>query len=177
MSATPVIVTPTVATRAAELRLAFDRAFAEPMQLEPDARELVLSVRVGGQVLAIRRSEINALHVDKKITPVPGGHAGLLGIAGFRGAIVPVYDLRHLLLGHPGGELPRWLVIAAATPVALAFDAFEQQFRIPRGAIMPQAAGSQLRGYAREFVRSRKFAGPMLHVPSVLEAIDREAGR
>jgi chemotaxis signal transduction protein len=176
MSATSTSAKRTVATRAAELRIAFDRAFAEPLRLETDLREQVLAVRVGPQALAIRLCEIDALHADKKITPVPGGHPALRGIAGFRGTIVPVYDLR-ILLGHPGGKPPRWLVIAAAAPVALAFDAFEQRFRIPHGAIMPQSAGPQLHGYAQEFIRSRKFAGPMLHVPSVLEAISREAGR
>jgi chemotaxis signal transduction protein len=168
--------TSTAASRAAKLRLAFDQAFAAPIHLEGKSREQLLAVRVAAQALAIRLSEISGLHVDKKITPVPGGHAALLGIAGFRGAILPVYDLRTML-GHPTGERPRWLVIAAAAPVALAFDTFDGQLRVPHDAIVPQAAGPEVRGYARKFVGSRKFVGPLLHLPSVLEAIDREARR
>jgi chemotaxis signal transduction protein len=171
-----VSATSTAASRAAKLRLAFDQAFAAPIRLDGKSREQLLAVRVAGQALAIRLSEISGLHVDKKITPVPGGHATLLGVAGFRGAIVPVYDLRTIL-GHPGGERPRWLVIAAASSVALAFDGFDGQLRVPRDAIVPQAAGPEVRGYAREFVGSRKFVGPLIHLPSVLEAIDREARR
>jgi purine-binding chemotaxis protein CheW len=162
-----------VAGRAAELRLAFDRTFAEPVRLDADIREAILTLRVDTQAFAIRLSEISGLFADKKITPVPGSHAALRGIAGFRGAIVPVYDLR-ILLGHSAGSdiaPPRWLVIAAAAPIALAFTTFERQLRVPRDAIMPQPSSAEIRGCAREFVRSRKFAGPLLHLPSVLETI------
>jgi chemotaxis signal transduction protein len=162
-----------IAGRAAELRLAFDRGFAEPVRPGAASREGLLAVRIDTQPFAIRLSEISGLFADKKITPVPGSHAALRGIAGFRGAIVPVYDLQ-LLLGHlttPGTATPRWLVIAAAAPVGLAFTAFDQQIRAARAAIMPQPSGAQARGYTREFVRTRKFAGPLLHLPSVLEAI------
>lgn len=160
----------TVASRAAALRLAFDRAFAEPVRVDAAVRDHLLAIRVGTQALAIRLSEINGLFADKKITPVPGGRAALRGIAGFRGAIVPVYDLRTLL-GHPDGETPRWLVIAAAAPIALAFDAFEKQLRVPRDAILPQPARPEIRSYVREFVGTQDFVGPILHLPSVLDAI------
>ena len=162
-----------IAERAAELRLAFDRGFAERAGLGRGIREALLAVRVDTQPFAIRLSEISGLFADKKITPVPGSDAALRGIAGFRGAIVPVYDLQ-ILLGHTaasGAAMPRWLVIAAAAPVALAFTAFEQQIRAAHEAILPHPAGAEGRGFAREFVRTRKFAGPLLHLPSVLEAI------
>ncbi len=161
---------PTVAARASQLRADFDRTFAEPLRLDQVARELLLEIRVGGEPFAVRLSEINGLYVDKKITPVPGSHAALRGIAGFRGTIVPVYDLR-LLLGYPGVQAPRWLVIAAAAPVALAFDAFERQLRAQREAIVPQSAGSPAHGFAKEFVRSRKFAGPLIHLAAVIDSI------
>jgi chemotaxis signal transduction protein len=159
-----------VAGRAAELRLAFDRAFAEPVRLDTALKEDLLAVRVETQAFAIRLSEISGLFADKKITPVPGGHAALRGIAGFRGAIVPVYDL-HILFGRSGSSTPRWLVIAAAAPVALAFAAFEGQLRVVREAIVPQPSRADHRGYVREFVGTEAFVGPIMHLPSVLEAI------
>jgi purine-binding chemotaxis protein CheW len=164
---------PGIAGRAAELRLAFDRAFAEPVRLDTALREDLLAVRVDTQAFAIRLSEIAGLFADKKITPVPGSHAALCGVAGFRGAIVPVYDLQ-IILGHSrvaGTATPRWLVIAAAAPVGLAFAAFEGQLRIARDAIVPQPPRAETRSYAREFVGARNFVGPILHLPSVLEAI------
>jgi chemotaxis signal transduction protein len=161
---------PGIAGRAAELRLAFDRAFAEPVRADTTLNEDLLAIRVETQAFAIRLSEITGLFADKKITPVPGSHAALCGIAGFRGAVVPVYDLQ-ILLGHSSASTPRWLVIAAAAPVALAFEAFEGQLRISRDAILPQPARPEVRSYAREFVRTRNFVGPIMHLPSILDAI------
>jgi chemotaxis signal transduction protein len=159
-----------VAGRAAELRLAFDRAFAEPVQLDTTFKEDLLVVRIEAQAFAIRQSEITGLFADRKVTPVPGSHAALRGIAGFRGTIVPVYDLQ-ILLGSASASTPRWLVIAAAAPVALAFAAFEGQLRVARDAILPQPSRAEVRGFAREFVGARNFVGPILHLPSVLDAL------
>lgn len=162
-----------IAERAAELRHAFDRGFAEPAVVGKGIREALLAVRIDTHPFAIRLSEISGLFADKKITPVPGSDVALRGIAGFRGAIVPVYDLQ-ILLGQAatsGTAPPRWLVIAAAAPVGLAFTAYQQQIRAAHESILPHPSGAQARGFSREFVRTRKFAGPLLHLPSVLEAI------
>jgi purine-binding chemotaxis protein CheW len=159
-----------ITTRAAELRLAFDAAFAVPVRLDTTVKEDLLAVRVGTQAFAIRLSEITGLFADKKVTPVPGGHPALRGVAGFRGAIVPVYDLQTLL-GHGNAQTPRWLVVAAAAPVALAFEAFEGQLRVSRDAILPQASRREARSCTREFVGASNFVGPIMHLPSVLDAI------
>src|SRR5882757_7001907 len=117
-----------VAQRAQELRRDFDRSFADPPRADTAAQEDLLAIRLGAQGFAMRLSEIAGLFADKKVTRVPSANSALLGIAGFRGAIVPVYDLQTLL-GHSDGQTPRWLVIAAAAPVALAFTTFESQLR------------------------------------------------
>jgi purine-binding chemotaxis protein CheW len=161
---------PGMAERAKELRLAFDRAFAEPVRPDTTVKEDLLAIRVDRQAFAIRLSEITGLFADKKITPVPGSHAALRGVAGFRGTIVPVYDLQ-ILLGHASTSTPRWLVIAAAAPIALAFEAFVGQLRVARDAILPQPSRPESHSYAREFVRTENFAGPVMHLPSLLDAI------
>jgi chemotaxis signal transduction protein len=162
-----------VAGRAAELRLAFDRVFAEPISLDTAFKEDFLAIRIDTQAFAIRLSEISGLFADKTITAVPGSHAALCGIAGFRGAIVPVYDLQ-ILLGHSSTSTPRWLVIAAAAPVALAFASFDGQLRVAQDAILSQPSRPEFRGYAREFVRTRDFFGPIMHLPSLLDAINTQ---
>jgi chemotaxis signal transduction protein len=159
-----------ITKRAAQLRLEFDATFAEPVRLDTTLKEDLLAVRVDTQAFAIRLSEITGLFADKKVTPVPGGHPALRGVAGFRGAIVPVFDLQTLL-GHGNAQAPRWLVVAAAAPVALAFEVFEGQLRVARDAILPQASRREARSYAREFVGTSNFVGPILHLPSVLDAI------
>ena len=163
---------PRLADRAAELRLAFDRGFAAPLRIDTAARQELLAIRIGAEPYVIRLSEISGLFAEKTITRVPGSAAALLGIAGFRGAIVPVYGLRTLL-GHDGAQTPRWLVIAAAAPVALAFEAFDGQLRVASDAVRPRQSGAEMPSYAREFIRTRDVVHPVLHLPSVLDAIAR----
>jgi chemotaxis signal transduction protein len=160
--------------RAAEMRLAFDRGFADPVRFDTTATESLLAIRAGAQACAIRLSEVTGLFADKKITRVPGSVAALLGIAGFRGAIVPVYSLQLLLgqSGDPAGaRTPRWLVIAASAPVALAFEAFEGQLRVLPDAILPRQSRPEMKSYAREFVQTQTVVRPIMHLPSVLDAI------
>jgi chemotaxis signal transduction protein len=160
--------------RAAEMRLAFDRAFADPARLDTTAAESLLAIRIGAQACAIRLSEITGLFVDKKITRVPGSGLALLGIAGFRGAIVPVYALQTLVGqsgDRSGSRTPRWLVIAAAAPVALAFEAFEGQLRVLPDLILPRQLRPEMKSYARAFVQTQNLVRPILHLPSVLGAI------
>ena len=156
--------------RAVELRLAFDRGFAAPLRIEAAATQDLLAIRVSAEPYAIRLSEITGLFVDRKFTRVPGGNAALLGVAGFRGALVPVYSLRTLL-GHPGTHAPRWLVIAAAAPVALAFEGFEGHLRAAGDAILPRQSPAQMRGYAAEFIRTESVVRPVLHLLSVIDAL------
>jgi chemotaxis signal transduction protein len=167
-----------IAGKATQLRLAFDRAFAEPANTEMAAREAILAIHVGAESFAIRLSEISGLHADKKITPVPGGSSALIGIAGFRGTIVPVYSLRNLLgIAAPqstDGRPPRWMVVAAAAPIGFAFEGFEAQRRVPHEAIVPKRWRAEHSTYVREFVGSRKFLGPILHLPSIVDAIVSE---
>jgi purine-binding chemotaxis protein CheW len=160
-----------VSERAGELRRQFDRAFAEPVRLDTAAKEILLGIRVAGQPYAVRLAEAAGVYADKKITRVPGSGAALRGIAGFRGALLPVFDL-HVLLGHPSSEAPRWLVIASAAPVALTFTGFEGQLRASREEILPQTARSGTASYARDLVRTQTFIGPILHLPTIVEAIE-----
>jgi chemotaxis signal transduction protein len=159
-----------LARRAGELRSAFDSAFAVPLRADAAMKHDLLAIRVGEEPCAIRLSEVTGLFVDRKITRVPASNAALLGIAGFRGALVPVYSLRALL-GQFGARAPRWLVIAAAAPVALAFDAFEGHLRTQPDAIMPQQSQGQMRGSAPEFVRTESVVRPVLHLASVINAL------
>jgi purine-binding chemotaxis protein CheW len=163
--------TSAIAGRAAELRRAFDRSFAEPVRADAAPDIELLAIEVGAQAYAVRLSAITGLFADKKITRVPGGAAALLGVAGFRGALVPVYDLK-VLIAEPSSRTPRWLVIAQAAPVGLAFDAFRAQLRVRQEDIAPHSARSHASGYAREVVRSQGFMGPVLDLPSLLEAVD-----
>jgi purine-binding chemotaxis protein CheW len=154
--------------RARALREAFDRSFAEAPRLEQGAPEDIIAVRVAGSPYAIRLAEISGLFADRPITPVPGPVPELLGLAGLRGLTVPVYDL-GALLGLARADKPRWLVLArGSAPLGLAFERLERHLRLPREAIAP---ATPPRSAVREVARSEDGALPVMHLPSILEAI------
>ena len=100
---------------------------------------------------------------------MPGSAATLLGIAGFRGTIAPVYDLQKIL-GLGASQASRWLVIAAAAPVAFAFEVFEGQLRVSPSAIRAQAA-DDTRGFTTSFVETDGVLRPIIELSSVLTKI------
>ena len=156
--------------RAAELRLAFDRSFAAPPRLDTVSEGDFLGIRLAGNPYAIRLSDIAGLFADKAITRVPNSVPSLIGIAGFRGAIVPVYSL-ELLLGHSVGGTPRWMTIAAHVSVAFAFEGFDGHLRLSRDAILPQENLESDRRFTREFARTGGIVRPVVDLPSVVDAI------
>jgi purine-binding chemotaxis protein CheW len=170
------------ASRAEELRRAFDGGFARPPGAGARDTEEILAIRIGADPYALRLAELAGLHAGKAITPLPGDVPGLLGIGGFRGALVPVYDLRALLglggLGGGGGgaigaAAPRWLVIAAAAPVALAFDGLDAFTRVPRDAVAVHDGAAP--GHVRHAVRTPDGMRPIVDIPSMLDAIRARA--
>jgi len=108
--------------RAAELRAAFDRGFAEaPPGLAPAHVEL-LRIRLADAPYGINLSAVASIHVDLHIEPMPRTSEELLGVAVVRGTIVPIYDLRRLVGVSTAGK-PRWIVLASGR--GFAFDGFD----------------------------------------------------
>ncbi|WP_372528518.1 chemotaxis protein CheW [Piscinibacter sp.] len=164
-----------LAQRAAELRRNFDRSFAEPPHNRQAASLDLLAIRLGGEPHALHLAAVTGLFAGKKLTRLPQAAPEFLGIAGFRGTIVPVYDLR-VLLGCAGGEAPRWLVVAATSPVGLAFDGFDGHLRLPLDAIAPQGPGESARPHVRELVRVAGSDSPLrslIDLGSVVAALQQ----
>jgi len=164
-----------VIERSTELRRTFDRAFSEaPVTRETELDDL-LDIRVGPDPYAIHLDQVTGVFADKPVTPLPGSFPELLGIAGFRGAIVPVYDLRTLL-GYARGGSQRWLILTAGQPrIALAFDQFEGHTRVARTAIAEEGGGETQRHHVREVVRTGSSVRPIVDLPFVLEMIRKRA--
>jgi chemotaxis signal transduction protein len=161
------------AGRVTRLRDAFDRSFAEARPPDPAATENLLAIRIGAEPHALRLSEIAGLFGDRKICPLPGSVRALLGIAGFRGSIVPVYDLGALLGDRPE-ETVRWLVLAASELVAFAFGALDGHLRVVLDSIVPGEPGEHPRRHVRDFARTPELVRPIVHLPSVLNAIRKQ---
>ena len=155
---------------AAAMRTAFDLAFARPLAVEAPRRDL-LAIRCGDRRYALWLHDLTGIAVDRAITRLPGAARAVLGIAGFRGAIVPAYHLELLLGGDPS-ERPRWLVTLAAAPIALAFDELIHHVRAAPEAIAPHAGhAAGARAWFLEAVRAGDAGYPILHVPAVLDAV------
>jgi chemotaxis signal transduction protein len=162
-----------LAGRAAALRDAFDRSFAAARPPDPPPGEDLLAIRIAAERYAIRLSEIAGLYPDRRISPLPGSTPALRGIAGFRGVIVPVYDLAALL-GQPPGDTIRWIAMAASEPLAFAFTAIDRRLQVARDAIVPNEIDGRPHRYVREFARTTEATVyPIVDLPSIIDAVKR----
>ena len=163
-----------VAERLAALRAEFDGSFGQPVR-PPDAEHAeLLAIHAGGRPYALRLAQTSGVHPDRQVTPLPGPLPALLGLAGFGGMIVPVYDLAALL-GHPGPDRPRWLVLAAGTPpLALAFSELDGHVRVPVAAIV--ADGHAGPDGVRGMVTLSGGTRPLVDVPATRGLVHRRTG-
>lgn len=112
-------------------REAFDQSFAEPRDKQGwgDTWD-VLGIRIANEPFALHLDDLAGLLPAMTPAPYPADAPALLGLAGHRGQVLPLYDLRALLGRGPSTE-PRWWVIVRSTPLALAFEGFDGQWRLP----------------------------------------------
>ena len=160
-------------SRAADLRKAFDHAFAEPPPPEAEASADYLGIRIGGTAYAVALSEIGAVFADKTVAPLPSGAGELLGMAGVRGDVVPVFGLAALIGQAGGDDRPRWLVLARAGHAGFAFDALDGHLRIPLASITPAASPG---GFIQANAVIGKEARPIVSIASLMEHLERRAG-
>ena len=160
--------------RVTELRETFDRSFAQAPSTKAAAVENLLAIKLGADPYVLRMNEVSGLFADKKVTRLPSSVSELSGIAGFRGTVLPVYDLA-MLLGYPRVVTPRWLVVTAVTPVAFAFDGFDGYLNVREASIVPEARTEQRERHVREVVQTIDLVRPLISLGSVLEWIRSRA--
>ncbi len=155
------------------LRESFDRGFALPLSTRDGTHSDFLTVRVGGDPYALRLSELLGLAADKKIVAMPSRAHAMLGLAGFRGAITPVFDLGRLL-GYPAANAPRWIALAGErTQVGLAFELFEAHLRLSDAALFRNSESD--RAGVRGALSDGALTRPILHLPTLLSMIEERA--
>jgi chemotaxis signal transduction protein len=163
-----------VAERLAGLRGDFDRSFTEPTRRHAAEQIGLLAIRAGARPYVLRLSQTSGLYPDRPVTPLPGPLPALLGVAGFGGGIVPVYDLAALL-GHPVPDQPRWLVLAAGVPpLALAFHQLDGHLRIPGDSVVTECHEGT--GSLRGMVELPGGARSMVDLPATRTAVHRLTG-
>jgi chemotaxis signal transduction protein len=163
-------------SRALEMRAAFDRSFAEPPRTEQNPLQDFLGIRIGTDPYAIRLADITGVFADRPITRLPTTDSAFLGIAGLRGAVVPVYDL-GAFLGYPPGESRRWLVLVDGTALALAFEAFEGHLRLPQAAVAAEVGQARSRAYTPQALHGVGSVRPIVQVTAIFHAIEQGTQR
>lgn len=165
------------------LRREFDGSFAQAPRLEREPLEGLLAIRLGGDPYAIRVSEINGIHADRRIMPLPTPVPELLGVAGLRGQIAPVYDLAALL-GYARASSPRWLILLRGSPqrtyVALAFDTFERHYSVSLRHIVSESGTRTVhagtgQAHLASVVCTDDVVRPIISLPSLLQEIQGRA--
>ncbi|RYZ04587.1 MAG: chemotaxis protein CheW [Myxococcales bacterium] len=162
-----------LAGMAAQLRADFDGAFAQAHAAEAPPHVDLLLIGVAERSYALRLSEVTELLADRRLVPVPSPRRDLLGLAGLRGVVTPVYDLA-LQLGHAAPAEPRWLVqVRAAAAFALAFERFDRHLRVPSSDLAPARDGALGTPFSRASVRLEQYPLPVLDLPAIFESVAR----
>jgi chemotaxis signal transduction protein len=167
-----------VTSRATELRNTFDRARAVPFSSgASEQSEDLLAIRVCRDAYALRVCEISGLVTDRKIVAFPTPIPELLGVAGIRGALVPVYSLAALLGYAAETEGTRWLALCGAEePVALAFGDFEGYLRIALTQLHGVEQKDVPRTHVELVVRAMNTVRAVLDIPLLRKEIQERCG-
>jgi chemotaxis signal transduction protein len=165
-------LSPTIA-KAAELRKIFDQARAAPFFSGAEEKtEELLAIRVSRDAYAIRVSEIAGLITDRRIVAFPSPVPELLGVAGIRGALVPVYSLAMLLGYNAETERTRWLALCEIEePVALGFSDFEAYLRVPLAQLYEAEQRDVALTSAQHVVRAPDLIRAVVSIPLLRQAI------
>ena len=109
-----------------EMRRRFDAVFAAPPAPRAAAITSFLGLRIGGDGFVLRIQALSGLAAARTIVPLPGAAPAMLGLAGIRGLVVPVFSL-SALMGY-GSQPPRWFALCAGQggdTIAFSFSDFD----------------------------------------------------
>jgi chemotaxis signal transduction protein len=165
-------------SKAAELRSVFDRARAAPFRSGAEEQtEDLLAIRVSRDAYAIRVSEISGLVTDRRIVAFPSPIPELLGIAGIRGVLVPVYSLAMLLGYHAETERTRWLALCETDdPIALVFSDFEGYVQVPLTQLYAAEQKDVARTQVEQVVRTTDMVRAVVSIPLIRKTIQLRCG-
>ncbi len=132
-------------TKIDALRSSFDESFAVPQSEQISGMEDLLMIRIRGDRYALRMSELVGLHSLRQVVKLPARRADLLGLAGIRGRLVPVFSL-PILLGYAADrDDAEWLGLSRQDEeLALALGEFTGHLTVAPSRIC------SLEGAARE---------------------------
>lgn len=151
------------------LRREFDESFATPEGERPELVPL-LAIRVGGRPFALSLSELGGTAAGARIAPVPARSPALLGLAGIRGRVVPVFDLASLFGEAKPEATPRWIALSQGNEaIGLAFSELEGHLeRRPEELGAYSAEGQK---WIRGALRGEKELRPVIDISAIVESV------
>lgn len=162
--------------RFADMRRAFDQSFAVPHIGQSESLERIIRIRLAGERFVIRTGHIVGLAKAKRIVPLPSRVPEMLGLAGIRGTLVPVFDLAGLLKLKSRASTPSWLaLINCEVCIALGFDEFHGQEDLTPASLYADESHIPRR-HVQLLARIGSSVQPVIDVPSILEVIRKNAG-
>ena len=159
-----------LSTKARELRQAFDESFAVPPPPPAPPAVALLLVRVAGELLAIRRTDMAGFVRGENLALVPSGIPAFLGLAGLRGGLYPVWSLASLLgRSPPPAGSGCWLVLAESrdAPCAFACEAFEKMIFVPAAAVTGHARHDESAGFIPAMAPWASALVPVIDLPAL----------
>ena len=155
--------------RAAQLRLQFDAGFQVEAKTAQTKTIDLLVIRLGDRDYGMKVEGIEAVVKGKKMTALPGTAADLLGIAGFRGSLVGVYDLASWLgLKRKSGAWLLLVRVGQSSRVALAFDSLEGQLRLEESDFLVAESSEFVKSHVQ--VETRVL--PVLSLASLMKRFE-----
>ncbi|MBB3197177.1 chemotaxis protein CheW [Roseateles terrae] len=150
-------------------RESFDDSFAEPRHSDGwgDAWN-VLGIRIAGEPFALSLDELAGLLTAQTPAPYPADAPALIGLIGHRGQVLPLYDLRAWL-GRGLSSSVRWWAVLRSSPVALAVEDFDGQWRVPPEDRLQQADSHE--GVGRWTLRCNGDLRPLIALVPLVERL------
>jgi chemotaxis signal transduction protein len=162
--------------RFADMRRAFDQSFATSHVGESDSLERMIAIRLGGEPFVMRAGHISGLARAKRIVPLPSRIPEMLGLAGIRGTLVPVFDLGGILKLKSCAATPSWLALVDnEVSIALGFDEFGGQVELSPANLYADESPTP-RKHVPLLARIGSSVHPVIDIPSILEVIRKRAG-
>jgi purine-binding chemotaxis protein CheW len=135
---------------------------------------------VAGDPYAILLRDIAGIVTGRRVVPIPAVTPDLLGLAGIRGGIVPVFGLATILGYGPAPGTPRWMILCGTEePIALAFSDFEGYVRLPTSALH---ADENFRGtrqhvkYVNQVASTQGGVRAVISIPRIVETVRHRIG-
>lgn len=164
-----------IAKTVADLRNAFDQSYSlPPSSSGTEQIENLLAIRLAGNPCAIRVTEITGLANNRKTVALPSPIPELLGVAGIRGGLVPVYSLAALLGYARDMAQTRWLALCGNEDQAgLGFSDLEGYIRVPVAQVYAASHENVTREHVKDVARVDGMVRAVLSIPSLMEMIRR----